>query len=105
MDRPSSDPETWTFGPWLEALNGDDSHTGKGDNVARMTARLRREQIPVSALWVQDMMDDSTNLGWPLWTAGYYSDEAKYIEQMHKQGFRISGAILAVILLIVILLT
>jgi alpha-glucosidase (family GH31 glycosyl hydrolase) len=75
-------PEPWTFGPWLNTLQGSDAAFSLAD-------RLRKEHIPASALWVFDMMDEPSNLGWPLWTSGYYGEPAKFTGELHKRGFRI----------------
>jgi alpha-glucosidase (family GH31 glycosyl hydrolase) len=75
-------PEPWTFGPWLNALQGSDA-------VFNLADRLRKEQIPSSALWVFDMMDEQANLGWPLWSFGYYGDPARFTGELHKRGFRV----------------
>lgn len=56
-------PPPWAFGVWHNSLEGARA-------VLADARRLRAERIPVSALWVSDMMDDATNLGWPHWTYG-----------------------------------
>jgi alpha-D-xyloside xylohydrolase len=77
-------PPVWTFGLWHTVL--------KGASAALADARrLRAERIPVTALWPFDMLDDSTNLGWPLWTTGYYGDPGKFNTELHNLGFKVLG--------------
>jgi alpha-glucosidase (family GH31 glycosyl hydrolase) len=77
-------PPVWAFGVWHTVL--------KGASAALDDARrLRAERIPVTALWPFDMLDDSTNLGWPLWTTGYYGDPRKFNTELHNLGFKVLG--------------
>lgn len=74
----------WAFGVWHNSLQGADA-------VLADARRLRAEGVPVSALWVSDMMDDATNLGWPLWTIGYYGEPSKFNDELHNLGFKVLG--------------
>jgi alpha-glucosidase (family GH31 glycosyl hydrolase) len=77
-------PPPWTFGVWHNSLQG-------GSAVLADAERIREERIPMSALWVSDMMNDPTNLGWPLWTVGYYGSPREFNDKLHSLGFRVLG--------------
>jgi len=77
-------PPPWAFGVWHNSLQGE-------NGVLADARRIRAERIPMSALWVSDMMDDSTNLGWPLWTYGYYGSPKEFNDKLHALGFRVLG--------------
>lgn len=77
-------PPPWAFGVWHNSLQGARA-------VLADARRIRQERIPMSALWVSDMMNDSTNLGWPLWTYGYYGSPREFNDKLHALGFRVLG--------------
>ncbi len=81
--RPQN-PPLWTFGPWINALQGIDS-------VLQMADKIRTEEIPASALWVFDEMDEPDNLGWPFWFSSYYGDPRAFADSVHAKGFKILG--------------
>jgi alpha-glucosidase (family GH31 glycosyl hydrolase) len=75
-------PPLWTFGPWITALGG----RGPVLNAAR---RIRDENMPASALWVFDDLDEQDNLGWPFWYGSYYGDARRFTDTLHGQGFKV----------------
>jgi alpha-glucosidase (family GH31 glycosyl hydrolase) len=75
-------PPPWAFGVWHNALQGSAS-------VLKIAQDLRSAKIPVSALWVSDLMDHRDNMGWPLWTAGYYGPPGQFAGDLHKLGFKV----------------
>jgi alpha-glucosidase (family GH31 glycosyl hydrolase) len=75
-------PPPWAFGVWHNTLQG----TGP---VLKIAQDLRNARIPASALWVSDLMDQRDNMGWPLWTAGYYGPPGPFAEALHKLGFKV----------------
>ena len=77
-------PPLWTFGPWVTALQGKDA-------VLETAARLRREHMPTSALWVYDELDEGNNLGWPFWFSSYYGDARAFHDTLHAQGLKVLG--------------
>ena len=81
MGRPRL-PPAWTFGVWVTALEGKDA-------TLRDARRLQQARIPVSALWVFDLLDPGTNIGWPLWTTGYYGPPQEYTAEIHHMGFKV----------------
>jgi alpha-D-xyloside xylohydrolase len=75
-------PPPWAFGVWHNSLQGREA-------VLKDAQDLRNAKIPVSALWVSDLMDQRDNIGWPLWTYGYYGDPRSFTEDLHKLGFKV----------------
>jgi alpha-glucosidase len=75
-------PPPWAFGVWHNTLQGFYP-------VLKLAQDLRSAKIPVSAVWVSDLMDQGDNMGWPLWTAGYYGTPGQFAETLHKLGFKI----------------
>ncbi|MGO9275434.1 MAG: glycoside hydrolase family 31 protein [Terriglobia bacterium] len=75
-------PPPWAFGVWHNSLEGSEA-------VLKDAQDLRNARIPVSALWVSDLMDPNDNIGWPLWTAGYYGPPGPFTEDLHKLGFKV----------------
>jgi alpha-D-xyloside xylohydrolase len=75
-------PPPWTFGPWITALGG------KGP-VLSEAERLRLDDVPASALWVFDELDERDNLGWPFWFASSYGDPRSFSDTLHGLGFKI----------------
>jgi alpha-glucosidase (family GH31 glycosyl hydrolase) len=75
-------PPLWTFGPWITALGG----RGPVLNVA---SRIRNENMPASALWVFDDLDEADNTGWPFWYGSYYGDARRFTDELHGQGFKV----------------
>ena len=76
------DPPQWTFGPWITALGGYGP-------VLEAADRIRREDMPASALWIYDQNDEKDNLGWPFWFSSYYGDPHKFVDLLHGMGFRV----------------
>lgn len=72
----------WAFGVWHNALQGRNA-------VLKAAKDLRGANIPVSALWIPDLMDHAGNLGWPHFTFGYYGDLNKLTEDLHQLGFKV----------------
>ena len=77
-------PPPWAFGVWHNSLQG-------AETVLEDAKRIRAERIPMSALWVSDMMDSASNLGWPGWTYGYYGSPKEFNDKLHALGFRVLG--------------
>ena len=75
-------PPAWAFGVWHNSLQGREA-------VLKDAQDLRAARIPVSALWVSDLMDQKDNIGWPLWTYGYYGLPGPFTEDLHKLGFKV----------------
>lgn len=81
--RPQN-PPLWTFGPWINAIQGIDA-------VLEMAQKIRNAEIPASALWVFDEMDEPNNLGWPFWFSSYYGDPRAFADTLHAKGFKVLG--------------
>jgi alpha-glucosidase (family GH31 glycosyl hydrolase) len=81
--RPQN-PPLWTFGPWINAVQGKDA-------VLNLAQRVRDEGIPSSALWVFDELDEPNNLGWPFWFSSYYGDARAFNDELHARGFKALG--------------
>ena len=81
--RPQN-PPSWTFGPWINAVQGDGA-------VLDLAKRVRAEGIPASALWVFDELDEPNNLGWPFWYSSYYGNPRTFNDVLHAQGFKVLG--------------
>lgn len=79
--RPQNLP-LWAYGPWITALQG------KGP-VLDAAHRLRVENVPASALWVFDELDEKNNLGWPFWFGSFYGDARTFTDTLHGLGFRV----------------
>ena len=75
-------PPPWAFGVWHNSLEGRKA-------VGKDAQNLRNARIPVSALWVSDLLDPQDNIGWPLWTAGYYGPPGPFTAEMHQLGFKV----------------
>lgn len=76
-------PPPWAFGVWIDARQGKDA-------VLAVAHRLRQVGIPASAIWLHDFMDSAANLGWPLWTAGFWGTRPRdLIDELHKLGFKV----------------
>jgi alpha-D-xyloside xylohydrolase len=75
-------PPPWAFGVWHNGLQGRDA-------VLKIAKDLRNAEIPVSAIWVFDLMDQNDCMGWPLWTYGYYGPIGQFTEALHKLGFKV----------------
>ncbi len=75
-------PPLWAFGPWVTALQGKDT-------VLDVATKLRTQGIPGSALWIYDEMDETNNLGWPLWFSTYYGNPRELNDALHAQGFKV----------------
>jgi len=74
----------WAFGVWVSGAQGFGP-------VVRGANRLRQQGIPASALWVFDLMDEESNLGWGSWTSGHYGEPGPFTERLHRLGFKVLG--------------
>ncbi|MBI4638646.1 MAG: hypothetical protein HY727_20095 [Candidatus Rokubacteria bacterium] len=82
-------PPLWAFGVWKTVLGGE-------ERVLAEAERLRREGIPVTALWSYDMVDEIRHLGWRPWvyramTPGPYPDLARLTRRLRALGYRMLG--------------
>lgn len=82
-------PPRWAFGVWKNVLGGQ-------ERVLQDVAQLRREGVPVDALWIYDAVADGTDFGWP-WQIygpvkpGSYPGLAGLIARLQQQGLKILG--------------
>jgi alpha-glucosidase (family GH31 glycosyl hydrolase) len=83
-------PPPWAFGVWVNVTKGlHDLGAFYNEGVLNEAQRLRDLRIPASALWIQDLVDPAANIGWPLWTVGYYGPPREVAEDLHKLGFKV----------------
>jgi alpha-glucosidase (family GH31 glycosyl hydrolase) len=75
-------PPPWAFGVWHNSLQGRES-------VLKDAQNLRNAKIPVSALWIPDLMDQRYNVGWPHYTFGYYGTPGPFTADLHALGFKV----------------
>jgi alpha-D-xyloside xylohydrolase len=75
-------PPPWAFGVWHNTLQGRGS-------VLKDAQDLRDARIPASALWIPDLIDHRYNLGWPLFTFGYYGTPGPLTADLHELGFKV----------------
>ncbi len=75
-------PPLWAFGPWVTALQGKDA-------VLDVAKKLRSQEIPTSALWIYDELDETNNLGWPFWFSTYYGSPRELNDILHAQGLKV----------------
>ncbi len=79
-------PPKWTFGVWKTSIGGQAA-------VLAEARRLRAEQIPVSALFIYDIIDSPSGTGWdtqifkPI-PPGTYPDIAAFNQELHKANFK-----------------
>jgi alpha-glucosidase (family GH31 glycosyl hydrolase) len=58
--------------------------------------RLRRDDVPVDAVWIYDAVDERAGFGWP-WqiygpiAPGPYPDLVGFIRQLHAQDLKVRG--------------
>ncbi len=82
-------PPIWAFGVWKTAVGGS-------ARVLRDAERIRAEALPVSALFVYDLTDEQSLLGWP-WvsfgnrTTGPYRSPRQLTDRVHALGFKVLG--------------
>ena len=77
-------PPPWTFGVWFNSLQGSET-------VLQDAKRLRQQGVPATALWLSDLMDDQANLGFSLWTTGYYGQPGVFSTKLHELGYKVLG--------------
>jgi alpha-glucosidase (family GH31 glycosyl hydrolase) len=83
-------PPPWAFGVWVNVTKGlHDLGVFYNEGALGEAQRLRNLGIPVSALWIQDLVDPAGNIGWPLWTTGFYGPPRGVAELFHKMGFKV----------------
>jgi alpha-glucosidase (family GH31 glycosyl hydrolase) len=83
-------PPPWAFGVWVNVTKGlHDLGAFYNEGVLSEAQRLRELRIPASALWIQDFVDPTANLGWPLWTVGFYGAPRQVAQNLHKLGFKV----------------
>jgi alpha-glucosidase (family GH31 glycosyl hydrolase) len=51
-------PPRWAFGVWKNLIGGQ-------ARVVQDVARLRRDGVPIDAIWIYDAVDDRAGFGWP----------------------------------------
>lgn len=90
LGRPPLAPP-WVIGPWIDAVRGE-------WEVRRRAERLRREEVPATALWVEDWMGSWENEKrfWmrPLrhrLDETLYPDLPGLSRTLHAEGFRLLG--------------
>lgn len=82
-------PPRWAFGVWQNLIGGQ-------ERVEADLARLRRDGVPVDALWIYDATAEGTDFGWP-WqiyrpiAPGTYPDLPALIARLHSQGLKVLG--------------
>lgn len=82
-------PPRWGLGVWKTLIGGQ-------ERVERDLERLRRDAIPIDAVWVYDATDDRSGFGWP-WQIyqpippGPYPDLRGLIQRLHRQGLKVLG--------------
>jgi sulfoquinovosidase len=82
-------PPRWGLGVWKTLIGGQ-------QRVERDLQRLRRDAIPIDAIWVYDATDDRSGFGWP-WQIyqpippGPYPDLRGLIQRLHQQGLKVLG--------------
>jgi alpha-glucosidase (family GH31 glycosyl hydrolase) len=82
-------PPRWGLGVWKTLIGGQ-------QRVERDLRRLRRDAIPIDAVWVYDATDDRSGFGWP-WQIyqpippGPYPDLRGLIDRLHRQGLKVLG--------------
>ena len=83
-------PARWTFGPWSDTIGGP-------ERIAEVTEALRANDIPSSAIWVEDWIGgEITPNGFRLsyaweWDPGTYPNLPGDIDALHARGFAFLG--------------
>lgn len=84
-------PPAWTFAPWNDSLKSE-------ERVRALAAHLRDNDIPSSALWVEDWIGGESNTvtGYHLHYVWYADDERwpnldGMIDDLHDDGFKFLG--------------
>ncbi len=82
-------PPPWAFGVWVNITKGIRDLGGFFNNSGLDEAmRLRQNGIPASAVWIQDFLAPTMNVGWSLWTLGFYGSPRQLTDDLHKLGFK-----------------
>jgi sulfoquinovosidase len=84
-------PPAWTFAPWNDSLQTE-------ERVRALAAHLRENDIPSSAMWVEDWIGGDLNevTGYHLHYV-WYADEERWpnldgmIDDLHADGFKFFG--------------
>jgi len=71
----------WAFGIWVTALQGKDSVYSKVD-------RLKKWDIPVTAIWMYDFEDLAVSSGFSVANSYRYGDIRELTDSLHKMGLK-----------------
>jgi len=74
--------EDWMVGVWVNLLDGKDSVYAKAN-------RLKKWDIPASAIWVFDMYDPETSTGYQHWSTGEYGNLRELTDSLHSLDFKV----------------
>jgi alpha-glucosidase (family GH31 glycosyl hydrolase) len=82
-------PPGWGLGVWKSLIGGP-------ARVLADTDDLRADGVPLDALWIYDLADPTSGLGWswPIYrpvALGQYPDPAAMIAELHRRGLRVLG--------------
>ena len=75
-------PPYWAFGVWVNLPKGVDS-------VIYRARLIRQLEIPVTAIWIFDIDDPSSNTGWTYWTNGYFGNPRDITDTLHSLHFKV----------------
>jgi alpha-D-xyloside xylohydrolase len=82
-------PPGWGLGVWKSLIGGP-------AQVLADTDRLLADGVPVDAVWIYDLADPVSGLGWswPIYRPvplGVYPDPAALIAELHRRGVKVLG--------------
>ncbi len=82
-------PPSWGLGVWKSLIGGP-------ARVLADTDQLRAAGVPLDAVWIYDLADPTSGLGWswPIYrpvALGQYPDPAAMIAELHRRGLRVLG--------------
>ena len=82
-------PPAWGLGVWKSLIGGP-------ARVLADTDRLVADGVPLDAVWIYDLTDPTSGLGWswPIYRPvplGTYPDPAALIAALHRRGLRVLG--------------
>lgn len=72
----------WAMGVWVNLLEGRDS-------VYSKVQRLKKKQIPATAVWLFDLDDPQTSTGFLDWSKGYYGNIRTLTDYLHNSGLKV----------------